>query len=113
MRFQLALISLLLFAGVCGAQTTRPINQTLPTGWNAAASGPYTMGYTFYTTQSNVTVVEMGCCQNDAVAKTMWLWDSTATSTPIATITTAAASGTGQWRWGNLSTPVTLVANRN
>ncbi|MCB9935670.1 MAG: hypothetical protein H6840_08240 [Planctomycetes bacterium] len=107
----IAVLVLVLLSGTLSAQIIHPINETLPTGWSAPTSGPYTMGYSFSTSQSNVTVVEMGCCQHDANAKTMWLWDSTATSAPIATITTAAAAS-GVWRWGTLSTPITLVANR-
>ncbi|MBK8207849.1 MAG: DUF4082 domain-containing protein [Planctomycetes bacterium] len=102
---------LFLFAVPLASQTTRPVNQALPTGWSAPTSGPYTMGYSFSTTASDVRVVELGCCQHDANTKTMWLWDSTSQSSPIATVTTAAAAS-GAWRWGTLSSPVLLVANR-
>lgn len=107
-----AVCTLLLLAQDAAAQVIKPINETLPTGWNSPTSGPYTMGYIFNTSQSDVLVEQMGCCQHDGLAKTMWLWDSTSQAAPIATIQTAA-SPAGTWRWGTLTTPVQLVANRN
>ncbi len=72
----------------------------------------YNMGYAFSTTQSNVQITHLSAATPDTVARTVYLWDSTSTAAPIAQVTTGTTATVGGWRNAALSSPVSLIANR-
>ena len=90
---------------------TWPLQQTSSSGLTAYNSSAYNMGYAFTTSQSNVTVTQLSGMTPVAGTLQVCLWDSTSTSAPIATVTTANGAA-GAWRSGVLATPITLVAGR-
>jgi hypothetical protein len=109
--FVFASVLVLFASGLC-AQTYamgQPSTAAL-TPYNTSSS--YNMGYAFTTTASNVTVTHLTAACPDTLAKQIHLWDSTAPSAPIATVTTPTAATSGAWRSAALATPVLLVANR-
>ncbi|MBX3460446.1 MAG: hypothetical protein KF696_10875, partial [Planctomycetes bacterium] len=109
MRRWLLVAVLVLTASGLQAQT-KPLNETDPINNGMGIyGGTFTLGWEFQCNAANVQVTQLGVCCPNAGSATASLWDTTATSTPIATAALNVASRT--WTWGAI-TPVTLVNGR-
>lgn len=86
------------------AQTTRPLNEQIPSWSTVTFDG--IRGWRFQCNAQNVTVTELGCYYPDSASqpKTISIWDFNSQQV-LGQVTTTPGTG---WRWEPLAQPVPL-----